>query len=978
MKDEEQATKKYFSEMARIRESCKGTSEESFYPPLTFLLNEIGRTMTSSFDCVSQPKSDGEGHPDFVLLGRNRASGDMPEHGAVEAKALQEDVSDPFKGAYSNQMRKYLDTYNLLTVTNYREFRLFRRGASGDPELLEVLTIAESEERFWEIAVHPHSAALNHGARIWEFLRRSMAYSASISRPKDVAWFLASYAREALAIIENAKDESSKNALESLRASLENGIDRKFDGEDGNHLFCSSLVQTLFYGMFSAWAAQAREGSIERFDYRTAGHAISMPVIQALFDEMTKSSRVRRLGSKLEDVLERAVNSLNRIDQDLFFENFGNGENLETDEENDIRDKNPEAKNAIQHFYQPFLSEFDSKLQSQMGVWYTPPEVVKYMVERVDTVLRNELGIEDGLANEEVYVLDPCCGTGAYVIEVLRKIEEIYRSKRDNSLVGQHVKKAAVTRVRGFELMPAPFVIAQMQIVEYLKSLDVTLSRDERLGVFLTNALTGWTERSERNNLFPDLQDEYNLASNVKLLDPILVVIGNPPYNAYAGTAPVEEGDLTRPYKTLLKESGKASKSNLDELYVKFFRVAEMRIEKNTRGVVAYITSDSWLSGRSFTGMRQHILNNFDKMWIEGMRGNVFKMEGFSSGITLGVATSLLVKDGSEEKNCVVRYRDDINLRKPEDTRKHLLDSLVTEQFDDQYQMTSPEEWNCFLLRPSDGVHRDYKNWPMITEICKPTGQYQGMHDGRGWSLSDISKSRLAKRIEEYLDPSMSWDDFLIQNPDLTRVDKVGGVKNLKRIRETVLEKEGYDENMLFRYAMRPFDTQWGYYSCAWNRPRPDMWKRYYKDSKSMFLISHGHQKGTLGYPASFSTKIGDQFHVSDQTSFFPFRDRMAEDVRRPDDLDRLFEHSLISESMHDLSDSANLSEGVLAWISALGLDNPDQNVDVSKMPWLHILAICYSPEYIRENEQMLRTDWPRVPLPNCRDLLEESSSGGG
>ena len=74
------------------------------------------------------------------------------------------------------------------------------------------------------------------------------------------------------------------------------------------------------------------------------------------------------------------------------------------------------------YFYEPFLEAFDPELRKQLGVWYTPAEVVRYMVARVDMALKEDLGIADGLAADNVYVLDPCCGTGTYLAEVLRRI----------------------------------------------------------------------------------------------------------------------------------------------------------------------------------------------------------------------------------------------------------------------------------------------------------------------------------------------------------------------------------------------------------------------------------------------------------------------------------------------------------------------------------------------------------------------------
>src|SRR2546427_4577716 len=103
-------------------------------------------------------------------------------------------------------------------------------------------------------------------------------------------------------------------------------------------------------------------------------------------------------------------------------------------------------------------------LHSAVGIWYTPQEIVQYMVARVDTVLREELEVEDGLADPRVYILDPCCGTGAYLVEVLKRIAANLQEKGEDAFVSYRVKSAAEKRVVGFELLPAPFVVAHMQL----------------------------------------------------------------------------------------------------------------------------------------------------------------------------------------------------------------------------------------------------------------------------------------------------------------------------------------------------------------------------------------------------------------------------------------------------------------------------------------------------------------------------------
>jgi N-6 DNA Methylase len=270
---------------------------------------------------------------------------------------------------------------------------------------------------FWAAAAHPVKTARDHAVHFDEFIRRVLMNAAPLTRPEDIAWFLASYARDAFKTVEK-KDAS---ALKPLRDALEAALGIKFEGSKGDHFFKSTLVQTLFYGVFSAWVIASKEDKAS-FDWKTAGYVLTVPMIRTLFAEVANPVRLGALG--VSKVLDRTGEALNRVDKTAFFKSFESG-------------------HAVQHFYEPFLRAFDPELRKDLGVWYTPPEIVRYMVERVDRVLRTELGLPDGLADKNVYVLDPCCGTGAYVVEVLRKIERTFRDRGADALIGEDLKEIA-------------------------------------------------------------------------------------------------------------------------------------------------------------------------------------------------------------------------------------------------------------------------------------------------------------------------------------------------------------------------------------------------------------------------------------------------------------------------------------------------------------------------------------------------------
>ena len=223
-------------------------------------------------------------------------------------------------------------------------------------------------------------------------------------------------------------------------------------------------------------------------------------------------------------------------------------------------------------------------------------------------------------------MLDPCCGTGSYVVEVLRRIRRTLDEQGLGDLVGERLKRAATTRVAGFEIMTAPFIIAHWQVGEELRRADAPLAQGERAAIYLTNALTGWNPAEETGSMetaFETLARERGAATDVKQNQPILVVLGNPPYNAFAGISPASEGGLVEPYKQGLQERWGVRKFNLDDLYIRFFRVAERRVAERTgQGIVCFICNYSWLSYSSFVVMRERLLSEFDSIWIDNLNGD--------------------------------------------------------------------------------------------------------------------------------------------------------------------------------------------------------------------------------------------------------------------------------------------------------------------------------------------------------------------
>ncbi|WP_040666086.1 N-6 DNA methylase, partial [Nitrolancea hollandica] len=442
------AVERYVRELRAIRFTGSGVAETSYYPALSLLLNEIGKTLKPRVQCVIHIQNRGAGLPDGGLFTADQIQrgeepdllrGTPPSRGVIEAKPFNADVEAI---ANDEQVGRYLSRYGQVLVTNFWDFLLVGRDRNGNLTKLERYRLAESESDFLRAGSHPRALAAGQGERFVEFLKRVMLHMAPLASPQDVAWFLASYARDAKSRIEGVE----LDALSAVRAALEDALGLKFEGEKGDHFFRSTLVQTLFYGIFSAWVLWSKRqppNGQERFDWHSAAWSLRVPMISALYEQVATPSRLQPLG--LVEVLNWAAAALNRVDRPAFFARF-------------------EEHHAVQYFYEPFLEAFDPRLRKELGVWYTPREIVQYMVARVDTVLREELGLPDGLADPNVYVLDPCAGTGSYLVEVLERISKRLEERGGDALAAHDLKRAAMERVFGFEILPAPFVVAHLQL----------------------------------------------------------------------------------------------------------------------------------------------------------------------------------------------------------------------------------------------------------------------------------------------------------------------------------------------------------------------------------------------------------------------------------------------------------------------------------------------------------------------------------
>ena len=950
----------YLTHLTAFRSATTG--ETSHYTALETYLNRLGETLKPKVKANAHPRNTGAGIPDLGLFDETQPDDTKPAFGVVEVKGLSQDLTAL---ANSEQVAKYAAHYGSVLVTNYYQFTLVTRGPNGQPTREETYALAPSLDAFWEAMQHPRAFAARHEQPLREYLLRAMRRAAPLAEPRDVAWLLASYARVAKAILDMAGD---LEALTLIRADLENALAFKFDEVRGNQFFRSALIQTLFYGIFSAWVNwhDSRPAAGAHFDLWRDTRSGNKPVIGALFYQLTNPARLKQLG--LDAVLDWTAAALNRVDRATFFSLFETG-------------------HAIQYFYEPFLEAFDPDLRNELGVWYTPPEIVAYMVARVDTALQTELGIEDGLADENVVVLDPACGTGAYLLAVARHIYERVKRRRGVQAAAQATLKALKSRIFGFEILPAPFVIAHLQIDLLLKSWGAAFADPDRAAVYLTNALTGWgaTKEAPKNLMMQEIAQESAAALKVKQEGKILVVIGNPPYNAFAGTSSAAEDGAVEVYKVGLRETWGIRKFNLDDLYIRFFRTAELcvtELSSLTKGIVCYISPFSYLDRPSYVVMRERFLKSFHRLWFDNLNGDsretgkvipkglpnegkpdpsVFSTPFSAEGIRVGTAIGLLVRKPDPTPAPEVFYREFWGATK----RADLLASLADPDFNQHYQRLTPAPENRYALRPMH-VRADYKAWPKLTDLAAIL-PFNGLLEMRGNALISIDRESLHNRMAQYYDPAVTWEALSALQTGLT---KPAARFDPQRTRQQVLQTEKFSPDRIRRYAVRPFDTRWCYYSPVrplWNETRPLLWEQQWEGNE--FLVSRPQGVAdNEGVPFDFTRQLGDYDALRGHARYIPFRLRQ-QTAATPQDraLGKLPEPTY----------RANLSEKARAYLARLGFTAPDGDPAQAALIWLHALAIGYAPDYLTDHADGIRADYPRIPLPENADLLQQSAALG-
>ena len=338
-----------------------------------------------------------------------------------------------------------------------------------------------------------------------------------------------------------------------------------------------------------------------------------------------------------------------------------------------------DSRDPIIHFYEDFLQEYDYVERKKMGVFYTPLPVVRFIVRSIDDILKkNLLCPKDSPMFQKLRLSErfkarkrKIWSTRSKFLTLRPAREHFERNDTSHQKIicgsggrwSQYVNSDLLPRLHGFELMMASYTIAHLKLSSTIKETGVN-TITERLGVYLTNSLE--KGEMEERTLFSSIglgkaiTEESNQANKVKNELPIMVVMGNPPYSGESSNSHYTENDV---YKTE-PSGGKLQERNskwLNDDYVKFIRFAETLIEKTGEGIVAMITAHGYIDNPTFRGMRYHLMQTFDQIYILDLHGNANKKKKSPDGgkdenvfaIKQGVAIFIGVKRKEKDEEII-------------------------------------------------------------------------------------------------------------------------------------------------------------------------------------------------------------------------------------------------------------------------------------------------------------------------------------
>ncbi len=904
--------------------------EESYYPFLKSLFDEYCSSIgKKKVHITILPKKTEAGNPDFRVW-------DGKQHitGYIEAKDPATENLDRIEE--TEQLKRYLHTFPNMILTNFFEFRLYRNGVRTDKVLvgrpyvvhkLKTTPPAEKETEFLQLLEKFFSFSL---PKVYD------AKSLAIELAKRTRFLK----NEVIAKELREEEKEGKGFIRGFYKAFKDYLISSLTEDEFSDLY----AQTITYGLFAA-RTRSENGFNRKLAYDNIPHTVG--ILRDVFQFVSLGALPQQMEWIIDDISEiLSVTDVSKILHQFFHEGKG--------------------KDPIVHFYETFLAEYDPKTREMRGVYYTPEPVVSYIVRSLHSILKEQFKRPDGFADKTVTVLDPAAGTLTFLAETAKLAVDEFVSKYGEGGKENFIKEHILRNFYAFELMMAPYAVGHLKMSFLLEELGYRLKSDDRVKLYLTNTLE--MEELAQTELpgMASLSEESHLAGKVKKEQPILVILGNPPYSVSS----INKSDFIEKEMNVYKEDVRDEKNiqPLSDDYIKFIRFAHWKIDSDGKGIIGMITNNSYLSGLIHRGMRKKLLESFDEIYILNLHGNSRIGEKCPDGskdenvfdIQQGVSISLFIKNKKQKGMGKVFYQNVYGLRikKYEYLNRHYLVST-------KWEKLQPSEPHYFFEEKEFAEQSKYNTFLSIQDIFVQSSS--GVTTHRDHFVVGFTKEEIKQRIRTFT--SDLPDELVRQTFDLGDTHDF----TLKDARGK-LKKADWKESIL-PYLYRPFDSRYVCYRPELiDRDRHDIMQHFVKENLGLVVMRQYLYEPVKIYNYVFCVdKLSDRrLFISNRGAGFIFPLHLYQKKDNPKksslaNIMLLFE----PEAKYGLK-KPNLSPALIEKLSKTFKKEPSP-----EQIFFYIYAVLHSETYRTKYAEFLKIDFPRVPFTKDYKLFRKMAEYG-
>lgn len=707
-----------------------------------------------------------------------------------------------------------------------------------------------------------------------------------------------------------------------------------------------------------------------------AQHIITKPIFEALFEgySFEKNNAVSVAMQGMLDALEDGSNLAEQEDtlQKFYDSVRKRAEGID----------NAEGKQRIIiELYDKFFKTAFPKMVEQLGIVYTPVEVVDFIIHSVNDVLQKEFG--RSISDENIHVLDPFTGTGTFITRLLQS----------GLIDSNDIERKYRNELHANEIVLLAYYIAAVNIENaYHDRLGNDSDYEPFEGIVLTDTFQ-LNETDNGHRLFSEMFPQNSARVQRQKRAPLRVIIGNPPYSI--GQKSENDAAQNQSYIKLDKRisdtyaelSDATNKNALYDSYIKAFRWSTDRLDPNNGGVIAFVTNSTWLDGNSQDGFRKTIEKEFSSIWVFNLRGNqrtsgeLSRREGgkiFGSGSRTPISITLLVKNPNDNKDKTRIYYHDIGDYHSREEKLEIIQkfrSVGNKQMN--WQILNPNEHGDWIKQRSDLFDTFIPLAPDKKYNLKSQSFFvltsNGIGSSRDYWVYNFSKNKLEENIsstikfynsqvDEYelardKNPKLKAKSFI--NRDVKKISWSSSlIPNVERGR-----KDDFDASKIVRALYRPFQFSNLYFGdlLIHRKANFDQINPSGKENKTICVSGKGNSNKHCVF---ISNSIIDYNLMDAGARCFPLYYYENKEKRNPN----LFDHSQKDEYIR--------RDGISNFIHERAKALYGKNVSKEDL-FNYVYGILHSPEYRLAFAHDLQKMLPKLPLvQDVRDFWKFSKAG--